>query len=68
MTVYNNHVHANYLLSLKQVSENSWWIMRTDMPQHGTLSSTPRVVFFGNTEAQARKWLEERNEPFFLQQ
>ncbi len=68
MTVYNNHVHADHLLTLKQVSASSWWVLRTDLPRHGHRSTTPRVVFFGTTEAQAREWLESREEPFFLQQ
>ncbi len=67
MTAFRNLAQADHSLTVKQVDNNSWWILRTDLPAHGRRSSTPRVVFFGNSEAQVKEWLAARSEPHYLQ-
>lgn len=67
MTAHRNIALADHCFTIKQVDDNSWWILRTDLPRHGHRSSIPRIVFFGNSEEQVKNWLASRSEPHFLQ-
>lgn len=67
MTAHQNISRADHCFTIKQVTADSWWILRTDLPRHGHRSSIPRVVFFGNSEAQVKEWLAARTEPHYLQ-
>jgi hypothetical protein len=67
MTAFRNLAQADHCLTVKQMDSQSWWILRTDLPGHGRRSSTPRVVFFANSEEQVKEWLAARTEPHYLQ-
>ncbi|MBV0933174.1 hypothetical protein [Marinobacterium weihaiense] len=68
MTAHQNFAQADHCFTIKQVDDNSWWVLRSDLPRHGRRSILPRVVFFGTSEEQVKSWLDSRSEPFFLQQ
>ncbi|MGB2129991.1 MAG: hypothetical protein ACPHXW_01110 [Marinobacterium sp.] len=68
MTAHPHIAKADHCFTIKQVDSDSWWILRSDLPRYGRRSSMPRVVFFGNSEAQINAWLDAREEPYFLQQ
>jgi len=66
MTLYQDLVHADHQLTLKQLGERSWWVLRTDLIAGTRRSSQPRVVFFADSESRARDWLASRKQPFFM--
>lgn len=66
MTAYQPLCHADHQLTLKKVADNSWWVLRTDLYTFSRRSHQPRVVFFADTEAAARDWLNAREQPFFF--
>ncbi|WP_370277683.1 hypothetical protein [Pontibacterium sp.] len=44
------------------MGENSWWVYRYEIGRNGKLSQKSRVVFFGNSRAEADQWIERQKE------
>ncbi|MDI3324906.1 hypothetical protein QKW35_11000 [Pontibacterium granulatum] len=43
-----------------EVSQDSWFVYRRSIKANGSLSITRRVVFFGRSEDEVSRWLENQ--------
>ncbi len=55
-------VLIQFALQVTQMGENSWWVYRYEIGRNGKLSQKSRVVFFGNSRAEADQWIERQKE------
>lgn len=51
-----------FALKVRQMGENSWWVYRYEIGRNGKLSQTSRIVFFGESEQEAERWIQRQQE------
>lgn len=66
MTALHPALPIRHVFRIQQSARDSWWVYKYDLGSGGSLSSCPRVVFFGRSLAQVDQWLSEHRQQGFV--
>ncbi len=50
-----------YVDEVVELDNNSWWVYRRTVDFNGTMSPTPRIVFFANSRDAVDQWMAKQN-------
>ena len=62
MTAFRTFAPIRFVYKIQQAAADSWWVYRQDIGLNGSLSSTYRGVFFGNSREQVDQWIKSKAE------
>ncbi|MEH6576936.1 MAG: hypothetical protein V7731_07620 [Amphritea sp.] len=62
LNLYRPITPIQFVLKIREIAANSWWVYRHEMGSNGTLKPTPRVVFFGRSRNDAEQWIDTQRQ------
>ncbi len=51
-----------FVLKIREMAADSWWVYRSEIGFNGMLKQMPRVVFFGRSRAEVDSWVEQQRQ------
>lgn len=53
---------VEFVLKIREIASDSWWVYRHEIMQGGILKQMSRVVFFGRSKAEAEQWINTQRQ------